>query len=342
MGNRPVAVKGWAERHVSRGAMLAISLCAAFIAGSVLAPRADAGWEERTMPCGSAPWAISPAPLYWTAQAGQPAAAPEGFFGFPYEEHRSADEFTATASWGDGTTTAATVGISPILSCYIVSAARHTYASVGSYPFSYTVTDTKTGVTHTLAAKTLHIWSYLPYPIGDPSSRTIDATVGTPWSGTVAEFSYEGEIFTWDYQAQIYWGDGAGPQTGTIVPGSSYYTFAVTGSATFLMPFKGNVSVLLSHAGPLGTWATSAIDVTALVRHSTCNRAVHFSGRHGSGAVIVVYRGITCNEARGLAEGLIRGGARHGFRCKTNHKTHARGGQWRCVKGRKLVVVDFG
>ena len=248
-----------------RSQLMALAMC--LLVGqstiALLPEVAAAEWTEDSRPCDVAPWAILPQPvLSW--EVGEPVAPTTGYFtyGETPEEGPPASDFTATADWGDGTTVTATVEAGSVGDCYAVSVPTHAYTSVGTYPFSYTVHDIKTGLDHTLGATELHIWSEIPSLLGGPSTRTIQSTVGAPWSGVVGEFSYEGTVnSSYPYDAQIEWGDGEPSTPGTISPQNNH-TFTVSGSFTYARPFSGTVSVLLRNgARLLGTWTTSNVEV---------------------------------------------------------------------------------
>lgn len=240
---------------------LAICLLVGQSAIALLPEVAAAEWTEDTRPCDVAPWATLPAPQLWF-QVQEPAMPPTGYFTYDETEAPPLSDFTATADWGDGTTVTATVEAGSVGDCYAVSVPTHAYTSVGTYPFSYTVHDIKTGLDHTLGATELHIWSEIPSLLGGPSTRTIRSTVGTLWSGVVGEFSYEGTAnSSYPYDAQIEWGDGEPSTPGTISPQSNH-TFTVSGSFTYARPFSGSVSVLLRNGTRLlGTWTTSNVEV---------------------------------------------------------------------------------
>jgi hypothetical protein len=223
---------------------------------------ASAAWKE-SRPCDVGPAAIFPQSPWF--QVGEPAVSPMGYFtyGETPSEAPPSNNFTAIANWGDGTTSPATVAGLSVGDCYGVSAPSHPYSSAGTYPFSYTVHDAKTGLDHMLGATGLHIWSMVPRLLGGPSSRTIHPTVGAPWSGVVVEFSDEGTVNPYyPYHAQIEWGDGKPSTSGTITTQSGDNTFTVSGSFTYARPFSGTISVLLWHDTQLlGRWTTSSVEV---------------------------------------------------------------------------------
>ncbi|MGH2853532.1 MAG: hypothetical protein ACRDLF_04985 [Solirubrobacteraceae bacterium] len=220
---------------------------------------ASAEWHAASRPCDVLPGALLPQPVYWFP-VGEPAMAPTGYFtdGGPGGTPPASD-FTATAVWGDGATSPAAIEQGGVNGCYRVLAPEHRYESVGAFSFDYDVHDAQTGLDHTLAATELHTWSLVPHPLGDPSSQTIHATVGTPWSGVVGEFGLEGNGLYLPYTAQIEWGDGEPPTAGTI--SHSGNTIAVSGTITYRQPFSGTIGVQVWHGSRLlGTWATSGVD----------------------------------------------------------------------------------
>jgi hypothetical protein len=238
--------------------VLAVSLLFGNGATFALPQVASAVWREESWPCNVAPWAVLPQPLTWF-QVGEPAIPPMGYFtyGEPGMEAPTESNFTAVADWGDGTTSPASISGLSVGDCHGVSAPGHPYSSTGTYPFSYTVHDTETGLDHTLAATQLHIWSLVPRLLGDASLRTIRPTVGALWNGVVGQFAYEGTVNpSYPYSAQIEWGDGQSTPGTIVLQGSN--TFDVSGSLTYTRSFNGTVTVLLWHSTQLlGKWTTS-------------------------------------------------------------------------------------
>lgn len=241
-------------------ALSAICLVLASSSSMGLPDVALAEWKEETRPCDVARWAILPQPIF-EFQVGEPTDPQQtGYFSYGPPEP-SPKDFTAVANWGDGTTSPATVEGAGVGNCYKVSTPGHAYSGAGSYPFSFMVHDDSTGLDHTLARATFHIYSLVPSLIGGPSSRTIHAIVGVSWSGVVGEFSSEAyvENASYPYTAQIEWGDGGGMTQGTISV-QNHKTFTVTGSHIYAQPLSEEVTVLLSTNGKLlGKWPASSV-----------------------------------------------------------------------------------
>jgi hypothetical protein len=229
---------------------------------------ASAEWTEVNRPCDVGPLAILPQPQL-LFQVGEAVVPQQWYFtyGEPVAAAPPVSNFTAIANWGDGTTSPATVEAGSVSDCYVVSALGHTYTNAGTYRFSYTVHDNKTGLDHVLGALEPRVFSDVPSPLGGTSSPNIEATVGVPWSGVLGDFSYEDPfILPGFYVAQIEWGDGEPSTSGTVSLDSGDHTFTVSGSVTYERPFSGTISVLLWHdAALVGKWTTNSVDVPGLV-----------------------------------------------------------------------------
>jgi hypothetical protein len=130
-------------------------------------------------PCTSiAPGAILPQPVYFNTTTGSRYIP--GKAEFTDSEALPLSDFSATANWGDGTTTPAAISLA---GCYVVTAPAHVYTHSGAYPFSYTIHDAHTGLDHEIGTETVYIWG-VPQRVDAPSSHVVDATVGVPWSGS--------------------------------------------------------------------------------------------------------------------------------------------------------------
>ncbi len=221
------------------------------------------------------PGALVPPPSDFTAAVGTPVT-PETTE-FTDAERLPASDFTATADWGDGTETAATVSGE---GCYRVTTSMHAYALSGAYPFSYTVHDTHTGLSHTVGAYTLYIWS-LPQVLPGFPERTIVATVGLPWSGTLVELTNPPNPApaVLPYSARIGWepeqeGEREFAKYQATVTTQPDGTLAVSGSHTFLAPVVGMVRVEV-WAGELAERVSVRLEVKpAMHRHGGAYRLV--------------------------------------------------------------------
>lgn len=173
-----------------------------------------------------APGAILPPPVHFTAFAD------ESLTPSPYEfadtEREAASNFSATANWGDGSTSPAPVTGEG--GCYTILAPTHTYGTPATYSFSLTLHDARTGLDHVVDERPLYILSRLPSPL-TMSRRTILTTLGSKWHGVVGEFTGQRWFSISAYTAVIEWGDGSRSQA-TIQPAATYPDFSVVGSHT--------------------------------------------------------------------------------------------------------------
>ena len=205
-------------------------------------------------PCtGTLPGAILPLPVHFNATTGSPYTPNKAEF--TDSEPLPLSNFSATANWGDGTTTPAV--ISPG-GCHVVTAADHTYAHSGAYPFSYTVHDAHTGLDHEIGTETIYIWG-VPQRVDAPSSHVIDATVDVPWSGILGEFTEEDLPFEGaPYYAHIEWEEGNRVWAPANITAGEDGRLVVTARHTFPAEFSGNVTVRVGIAEAEATWPVSA------------------------------------------------------------------------------------
>lgn len=238
-------------RIPTRAAVLAIVALAAQAALGYSPTPAQA--EEFGGPCTSLlPGAILPLPVHFNATTGSPLTPQKAEF--TDSEPLPLSDFTATANWGDGTTTPASISSAD---CHEVTASSHTYTHSGAYQFSYTVHDAHTGLDHTIGAETVYIWG-LPQRVDAPSSHTIEATVGVPWSGIIGEFTQESLPFTGaPYYVNIEWESGDRTwDHGTVTAGANG-VLVVTGSHVYPAAFAGTATVTVGITEATSTWRVS-------------------------------------------------------------------------------------
>jgi len=165
-------------------------------------------------------------------------------------------DFNATIDWGDGSpTTAGMIGSS---SAAFTVTGQHTYADEGSFTVTVTINDNPPGTGTATATDTATV-SEADSLTGTPV--TFSAAAGTPFTGTVANFS---DTLTTnvpgDFTATIDWGD-ATTTAGTVTGGGG--SFAVSGTHTYAGTGTFSVTVTLSDDAP-GT-ATAMVTSTAHV-----------------------------------------------------------------------------
>lgn len=221
------------------------------IAAGLTAPAAGA--DGFGGPCSYiAPGAILPLPVHFNATTGSPFTPLKAEF--TDSDSLPPSNFSATANWGDGQTTAAT--ISPE-SCHQVTAPSHVYTHSGAYQFTYTIHDAHTGLDHEIGDETVYIWG-VPQRVDGPSSHVIDATVGVPWSGIVGEFTEEAVPFeAAPYYARIEWEAGDRTWAPGVITAAAEGRLVVTATHTFTAEFSGNTTVRVGITEAEATWPVS-------------------------------------------------------------------------------------
>lgn len=183
--------------------------------------------------------------------------------------------FSATISWGDGTTS--TVSGSP----NIVKTGASTFAVVASHAYSEEATNLTLSVTvNDLTTGTASSGSATVAAVTDApltsTGNNVTVTEGQAASGVaLATFTDTDTTNTdrdpasnpADYTATINWSDGhgnTGTSSGTIVYAGTGRTFNVLGTSPFLFPEEGGpitATITIADVGGATTTATSAITV---------------------------------------------------------------------------------
>jgi len=156
-------------------------------------------------------------------------------------------DFTATISWGDGSTSAGTVtGAGP----FSVSGS-HTYGEGGSYAFSVTIRDAG-GSTLTLAGMA----SITDFGL---SLKGVSATTPKTFSGTVAKLTDADQTATaTEYLVTIGWGDGT-TSSGSVNGKKSPFT--IVGNHTYGGSATYTVTVTVQDTGGAKATCTSTLTV---------------------------------------------------------------------------------
>ncbi len=239
--------------------MLIVLALATLGAAGCTASAATADGFGQGQPCSYVlPGSTVPPKVTFTTVPGSPFIPPADEFTDTEKEPLS--DFSASANWGDGTTSPANVGGE--VGCYKVQGPSHTYMTPGTYTFSYTVRDAHTGLEHTVGGEPLDILSALPTPVPG-TTPSIKASVGVPWSGVVAEFDETVIDFDLSYTASIEWGDGqVSPGTISQPPGETPVRLAVGGAHTFAAPLTSAIKVTIRGGIETGTWTVADISVS--------------------------------------------------------------------------------
>ena len=112
------------------------------------------------------------------------------------------DAMTASVTWGDGSTDAATV--QPTDGRQFVVVGRHTYRVFGPYPIVVTIRNGRMGIERTDTHYQAHI-----HPAGTLDRRApIRTAVRRSFAGVVTAFPFVGPARLSRFAARISWGDG--------------------------------------------------------------------------------------------------------------------------------------
>jgi parallel beta-helix repeat protein len=185
----------------------------------------------------------------------------------------AANDFTATITWGDGTTSAG--GVSPDGSGGFRVTGGHAYAEEGSYAVRVTVNDIGGSSFSVSGAATV-----ADAPL-TATGASITATEGTSFSGVVATFSDANPGATLgDFSATISWGDGR-TSAGTVSANGGGFSVAGTHSYASSGPYT--VTVSIADVGGSTATATSLAlitdaDLTATGITITAVEGAAFSG----------------------------------------------------------------
>ena len=188
---------------------------------------------------------LTPRALIFNASAGAPFNGVVATFTDTFTAAVPGD-FTATINWGDGTTTAGTVGGGGGV---LTVSGTHTYGTSGDKAVSAVLTDDAPGTATSTASSTAHLVS--PATLSG-SGATFSVQETTAFNGTVATYTDTNTSLTaGGFTATIDWGDGtttAGTVTGSngsfTVSGTHTYAdgqdFTHTGLATLTETVSGN------------------------------------------------------------------------------------------------------
>ena len=166
-----------------------------------------------------------------------------------------ASSFIASVSWGDGTTSNATVTPDPTnTGVYDVKPTTpHTFGATGVY--TITVSVVSLGGAQASGSETVDV---LDAPIV-PTAVPISTTAGATFSGSVATFTQYSLSPASDFTATIAWGDGH-TTTGTVTAGTNG-VFTVSGTNVYTESGKYTAAVTISTIS--GT--TASVDSPATV-----------------------------------------------------------------------------
>jgi hypothetical protein len=167
-----------------------------------------------------------------------------------------ASHYSATISWGDGTSSPATITGAGGEAGYDVTVVPHVYDEEGAYSLVVTITD----VGGAQATVTIPV-TVLDAPLTATPAAPVNLG-GAAFSGQLATFTdADPGANEADYSAQILWGDGSA-SAGTIAAGTGG-VFAVTGSHTYGISGTYTVTVLVRDSGGQSATAQTSLTATA-------------------------------------------------------------------------------
>jgi adhesin/invasin len=203
----------------------------------------------------------------------------------------TADDFVATITWGDGTTTRGAVSLEgsrtlgadslTLTVNQFVVTGTHTYADEGRFASNISIvrtTDNAAGtITGTVVVTEGDVLAAAPGSliVADPTTLSYD--------GTVARFTDADTVSpASDFSATINWGDGT-TSAGIVTGGNG--TFAVAGAHTFTTEGELPVSVTLADDFP-GTAGATATTVAEVNRTPAPTLTVSIAGNAVEGSTL--------------------------------------------------------
>jgi hypothetical protein len=282
-------------------------------------PAAAAGeWtlEER---CGYLPGVVLPAPV-WMLEPDESWSPPELRFLTHEGGAKPASALTASVSWGDGSSTPATVN-GEGADCYAVSSPQHAYAMPGTYALSYTIHDVTNGIDHVFSPHQVLVWNPVPRLLA-PFPRQIHPTVGIPWHGVLGEFTVESPWNSSFYEAEAQIEDGRPAEAVSISGG--HERLIVSGTLTYARPFDGPLRVSLRRAGRgvVGTWVTLSVGARARAAARIHGRPMLVAGAGGYELIFRLDRALPETRSHAVAAAVSIGAETRPVRSLPGHRSH--------------------
>lgn len=175
----------------------------------------------------------------------------------------SAANLTATVNWGDGTTDR-NVAVTTDANGNLVVQGTHTYAQVGNYPVTVTVTDKSTGD----RAQSFSVADVDPAPT-PPSVRVkavdLKATAGQSFTDGIAAVFVPGASAS-DLKVTVNWGDGSTTDSSAqVVPFGIGGLFVIVGTHSYATAGQFTITVTVTDTadGSMGTSTATAVVAAA-------------------------------------------------------------------------------
>jgi large repetitive protein len=169
-------------------------------------------------------------------------------------------QFTATISWGDGTTSSGTISQDASGDPYAV-AGTHTYAEEGTYTTEIAVSASPTNSGSAFGSAMISDAEITASGVTVPP-QTTNVAFTSPVA-TFVDTNPEGSLS--DFSASITWGDGTTSSGAITQPGGTGTTFTVTGTQTYSAHGTYTVSVMVTDVGGATSTATDSVTVADAV-----------------------------------------------------------------------------
>ena len=192
------------------------------------------------------------APITLAATEGATISGVFATFTDPTYPSNVPDDFLASIAWGDGTTTAGTVGGSP--GSFTVTGS-HVYAEEGTKTATIVLADDTPNTSTGTATAIVNVADAALSATG----ATVASSEGFAFTGVVANFTdADPNAISTDYTATITWGDGSTSTAAVAANGSG--GFRVTGTHTYAEEGTSPISVAIADvAGATATASSTAI-----------------------------------------------------------------------------------
>src|SRR5207302_1207205 len=176
----------------------------------------------------------------------------------------TASQYSATISWGDGSSSAGTV--SGASGGPFTVTGSHTYAEEGTYSISVVIQDVDNPTNSATATGSATV-ADAALTAGQPA--VISATEGSTVSGTVGSFSDANSGATAaDFTATIQWGDGS--SSAGVVSGPTGGPFTVSGSHLYAEEGSYTIAVTVTDAGGSTVALSGSVTIADAAVASQC------------------------------------------------------------------------
>jgi hypothetical protein len=241
--------------------------------------------------------------------------------------YSTADEYTASIDWGDGTAATSGTIVKSGPGAFDVSGS-HTYAeeNAAGYTVKVTITDADNAGNADTATSTAKV-ADAPVHATGTSITTLAA-----YSGAVGTFTDEANGPASDFTATIDWGDGSAAAAGTISGPDAGGMFTVSGSHTYPQTGPYTVTVKVDDVG--GSTDTAKTDVLVYAFATPAGGSFTIGDKESAVGSAVTFWGAQWDKSNPLTSGLAASSSFKGYIEPTAAKAlPACGGTWTSSPG---------